>query len=142
MRCLEHFQTDTADFADYLLPATTFLEHHDVYTSYGHYYLQYSEPVVEARGQARPNSLVFRQLGRAMGLDETALDWSLDRVLDTLLTSPNERLRGIDRVRLLTERSVKLNLPKPFLPYSDGSNFEDKKIRFSRHPNKLNSKKS
>jgi anaerobic selenocysteine-containing dehydrogenase len=70
---LEHFQTDTADYADVLLPATTFLEHSDLYTSYGHYHLQWSEPVVAPAGEARPNSWVFAELARRLGLDDPTL---------------------------------------------------------------------
>ncbi|MEM8736181.1 MAG: molybdopterin-dependent oxidoreductase, partial [Planctomycetota bacterium] len=57
---LEHFQTDTADYADILLPATTFVEHPDLYKAYGHYYLQWAEPILEAAGECRPNSWVFK----------------------------------------------------------------------------------
>src|SRR5262249_31656801 len=52
---LEQFQTDTADYADVVLPATTFLEHTDLYLAYGHYYVQMARPVVEARGEAKSN---------------------------------------------------------------------------------------
>ena len=134
---LEHFQTDTADYADYLLPATTFLEHTDVYTSYGHYYLQYSEPVVKARGQAKPNSWVFHELARRMGFDDECIYWTPKQIIEDLLKSTNPRLEGITAERLIQERSVKLNLPKPYRPYSDGSNFPNRKIRFAPAPMQL-----
>lgn len=67
---LEQFQTDTADYADYLLPATTQLEHLDVHTSYGHTYLMINEPSVAPLGEARPNTSVFRELARCMGFEE------------------------------------------------------------------------
>lgn len=70
---LEHFQTDTADYADLLLPATTQLEHLDVHKSYGHTYLMLNRPAIEPLGQARPNSEIFRGIARAMGLQEAAL---------------------------------------------------------------------
>jgi anaerobic selenocysteine-containing dehydrogenase len=134
---LEHFQTDTADYADCLLPATTFLEHTDVYTSYGHYHLQYSEPVVPARGQARSNHWFFIELARRMGLTHESLYWDTRRIVEELVDSNNPRLAGISADRLMQERSIKLQLPKPFLPYSDGSHFADKKIRFSPAPKQL-----
>lgn len=134
---LEHFQTDTADFADYLLPATTFLEHTDVYTSYGHYYLQYSEPVVPARGEAKSNHWFFEQLARRLGLVDESLYWQPKEMVHELLQSTNPRLAGITAERLMREKSVKLNLPDRFLPYSDGSNFPDRKIRFSPAPRQL-----
>jgi anaerobic selenocysteine-containing dehydrogenase len=134
---LEHFQTDTADFADYLLPATTFLEHPDIYTSYGHYYLQYADAVVPARGQARTNRWFFEQLAKRIDLDVPELSWDANTVIDQLLDSPNPWLCGITRQRLLTEKSIKLSLPTPFLPYSQGSHFPDSKIRFSPPPAQL-----
>ena len=134
---LEHFQTDTADYADYLLPATTFLEHTDVYTAYGHYYLQYSEPVVAARGQSKSNRWIFMELARRLGFDDECLYWTPKQIVEELLTSSNPNLAGITAEQLMKERSVKLKLPVPFLPYSDGSNFSDRKIRFSPAPQQL-----
>ena len=134
---LEHFQTDTADFADYLLPATTFLEHTDVYTSYGHYYLQYSEPVVPARGEAKSNQWFFEQLASRLRLTDECHYWTPQEMVKELLQSPNPLLSGITPERLMSEKSVKLNLPASYLPYSEGSNFPDRKIRFSPAPQQL-----
>lgn len=67
---LEHFMTDTADHADYVLPATTQLEHLDVHLSYGHSYALINEPAIAPRGQARPNTEIFRALARRMGFDD------------------------------------------------------------------------
>ena len=67
---LEQFQTDTADYADILLPATTFLEHTDLYFAYGHYYLQLARPALPAPGEARSNVEVFRALALRMGFDD------------------------------------------------------------------------
>lgn len=67
---IEHFQTDTADFADIVLPATTQLEHFDIHKSYGHRYWLVNEPAVAPLGEARPNSEIFRLLAQAMGFDE------------------------------------------------------------------------
>jgi len=64
---LEHFLTDTADHADYVLPATTQLEHLDVHTSYGHTYALINEPAIAPVGQSRPNTQIFRDLARRMG---------------------------------------------------------------------------
>ena len=134
---LEHFQTDTADYADYLLPATTFLEHTDVYTAYGHYYLQYSEPVVAARGQAKSNRWVFAELARRLGFEDECIFWTPKQIVEELLASSNPKLAGITAERLMRERSVKLKLPEPFLPFSDGSHFPDRKIRFTPAPKQL-----
>jgi anaerobic selenocysteine-containing dehydrogenase len=67
---LEHFQTDTADYADILLPATTQLEHLDVVKPYGHYYMVANNPAIASLGEAKPNSEIFRMLAGAMGFTE------------------------------------------------------------------------
>jgi anaerobic selenocysteine-containing dehydrogenase len=134
---LEHFQTDTADYADYLLPATTFLEHPDIYTSYGHYYLQYADAVVAARGQAKPNRWIFQEILQRLGIDAPELEWGTDALIDRMLDSANPWLKGIDRTKLKTELSVKLSLPVPFVPYAQGSHYPDKKVRFAPAPVQL-----
>lgn len=67
---LEHFLTDTADHADYVLPATTQLEHLDVHTSYGHTYALINEPAVAPMGEAKPNTQIFRELAARLGFGE------------------------------------------------------------------------
>ena len=67
---LEHFQTDTADYADYILPATTQLEHWDIHTSYGHTDVLLNRPAIAPVGQARTNTDIFRALAARMGFDE------------------------------------------------------------------------
>jgi anaerobic selenocysteine-containing dehydrogenase len=67
---LEHFQTDTADYADILLPATTQLEHLDVIKPYGHYYMMANNPAIAPLGESKPNSEIFRLLAKAMGFAE------------------------------------------------------------------------
>ncbi|MHB1121598.1 MAG: molybdopterin-containing oxidoreductase family protein [Ramlibacter sp.] len=67
---LEHFQTDTADYADYVLPATTQLEHWDVHSSYGHTDVLLNRPAISPLGQARTNSDIFRELARRMGFSD------------------------------------------------------------------------
>jgi anaerobic selenocysteine-containing dehydrogenase len=67
---LEHFMTDTADHADYVLPATTQLEHFDVHTSYGHTYVMLNEPAIAPLGEAKPNTQIFRELAAHMGFSE------------------------------------------------------------------------
>jgi anaerobic selenocysteine-containing dehydrogenase len=67
---LEHFQTDTADYADYILPATTQLEHWDVHSSYGHTDALLNRPAIAPLGQAKPNTEIFRELAARMGFSE------------------------------------------------------------------------
>lgn len=71
---LEHFLTDTADYADIVLPATTQLEHWDVHSSYGHTDVLLNRPAIAPLGESRPNTEVFRQLARRMGFDEPCFD--------------------------------------------------------------------
>ena len=67
---LEQFQTDTADFADYILPATTQLEHWDVHMSYGHTDVLLNRPAIAPLGEAKPNAQIFRELAAHMGYTE------------------------------------------------------------------------
>ena len=78
---LEHFQTDTADYADIVLPATTQLEHWDVHFAYGHHYVTLNRPSITPVGEARPNSEIFRLIAARMGMTHEALrddDLTLD----------------------------------------------------------------
>jgi anaerobic selenocysteine-containing dehydrogenase len=68
---LEHFQTDTADYADIVLPATTQLEHLDIHRSYGHTYSMLNTPAIQALGESKPNTEIFRLLAERMGFNDT-----------------------------------------------------------------------
>jgi anaerobic selenocysteine-containing dehydrogenase len=71
---LEHFRTDTADYADYLLPATTQLEHWDVHATYGHTDVLLNRPAIAPSGEARPNTAIFRELAKRLGFDDPCFD--------------------------------------------------------------------
>ncbi|MGO9426976.1 MAG: molybdopterin-dependent oxidoreductase [Steroidobacteraceae bacterium] len=71
---LEHFQTDTADYADIVLPATTQLEHLDVIKPYGHYYMVANNPAIRPLGETKPNTEIFRLLAKAMGFSDSCFD--------------------------------------------------------------------
>ena len=120
---LEHFQTDTADHADILLPATTFLEHTDLYFAYGHYYLQLARPALPAPGEAKSNVEIFRLLAQRMGFQEPCFRDSEDDMVRTLLNSAHPYLQGITLERLDREHFVRLNISpegEPFLPFARG----------------------
>jgi len=117
---LEQFQTDTADHADILLPATTFLEHTDLYYSYGHHYLQLARPALPPPGEARPNVAVFRALAARMGFDDPCFADSDDDMIRTLLDSAHPFVKGITLEELDREHSVRLRLPEPFQPFAEG----------------------
>lgn len=134
---LEHFQTDTADFADFLLPATTFLEHADIYTAYGHHHLQWAEPVLPIHGQCRSNSWVFQQLAKRFGFADDVFLWTAEDAARDLLNSSDPCLSGITFERLQRERSVRLNLPEDYRPYLNGSRHSDGKIHFAPAPEQI-----
>jgi anaerobic selenocysteine-containing dehydrogenase len=117
---LEQFQNDTADYADILLPVTTFLEHTDLYYAYGHYYLQLARPALPAPGEAKSNVEIFRLLAGRMGFDDACFADSEDDMVRTLLDSPHPFVRGITLEELDRQGSVRLKLPEPFQPFASG----------------------
>ena len=116
---LEHFQTDTADYADWVLPATTQLEHWDVHTSYGHLYVTLNRPAIAPVGQSLPNSEIFRRLARAMGLDDPEFDDSDLDLIGQALGSGHPWLNGVTLERLMDEGWVRLDVPRDWRPYAD-----------------------
>ena len=120
---LEQFQTDTADYADILLPVTTFLEHTDLYFAYGHYHLQLARPALPAPGETKSNVEIFRLLAERMGLEDNCFRDSEDDMIRTLLASGHPFLEGITLERLDREHSIRLNVApegQPFLPFVNG----------------------
>ena len=117
---LEHFQTDTADYADILLPATTQLEHWDVHLSYGHHYVTLNAPSIEPLGEALPNSEIFRRLASRMGLDEPMFRDDDVTLIRQALGSSSGRLEGVTFEALVDKGWARLNLPTPYLPYAEG----------------------
>jgi len=117
---LEQFQNDTADYADILLPVTTFLEHTDLYFAYGHLYLQLARPALPAPGEAKSNVEIFRLLAERMGFDDVCFRESDDDMIRTLLDSPHPFVRGISLEQLEREHFVRLQLPEPFQPFAEG----------------------
>ncbi|HEV8487559.1 MAG TPA: molybdopterin oxidoreductase family protein [Blastocatellia bacterium] len=116
----EQFQTDTADYADILLPATTQLEHRDVVKPYGHYYVVYNEPAIAPLGEAKPNSEVFRLLAHRLGFDEECFKDSDEEIIRQALGSGHPTLDGITVERLKQEGWARLNLPETFAPFAEG----------------------
>jgi anaerobic selenocysteine-containing dehydrogenase len=124
----EQFFTDTTDYADIILPATTFFEHKELQSAYGHYYLQASNQAIEPLGECRSNVDLFRALAEKMGFDEECFRDSVEDMMDEALESPNPWLSGITRERLETEGHIRLNFEgnggasaRPFLPFANGN---------------------
>ena len=118
---LEQFQTDTADYADYLLPATTQLEHWDILRPYGHLLLALNRPAVAPLGQSLPNSEIFRRLATAMGYNDPCFHQSDQEILRELVENQTDPV--FDTVTwsaLLEQGFARLNLPDPYLPFADG----------------------
>jgi len=110
---LEHFQTDTADYADYILPATTQLEHWDIHASYGHTDVLLNRPAIAPLGQAKTNTQIFRELAAHMGFDEPCFaddDETLSRAAFG---------QQIDFDELLTKGFATLKLPEA--PFARGN---------------------
>ncbi len=84
----EQFFTDTTDYADIVLPATTFFEHKDLQAAYGHYYLQVSNQAMEPLGECRSNVELFRAFAERMGFDDECFRETVDSMIDRALESP------------------------------------------------------
>jgi len=127
----EQFFTDTTDYADIVLPATTFFEHKDLQAAYGHYYLQVSDQAIEPLGECRSNVELFRALAASMGFEDGCFGESIDEMIDGALASSNPWLQGITRERLQREGQIRLNFAAgksassdaeaPFLPFAQGN---------------------
>ena len=109
---LEHFQTDTADWADYILPATTQLEHWDVHLAYGHTDVLLNRPAIAPQGQARSNAQIFRDLARHMGFTEPCFDDTDEQLCRQAYGE------AVDFERLLAQGFI--TLPGPEAPFAQG----------------------
>ncbi len=117
----EQLLTDTARYADVLLPATTAFEQSDLYTAYGHLYLQMSRPAIAPIGEAVPNTELFRRLAAAMGYTDPCFRDDDDRLMRQALDSAHPFMAGITLERLERENFVHLQTPtRPFVPFADG----------------------
>jgi molybdopterin guanine dinucleotide-containing S/N-oxide reductase-like protein len=122
----EQFFTDTTDYADIVLPATTFFEHKDLQSAYGHYYLQVSQQAIGPLGECRSNVDLFRALADRMGFEEECFRQTEDEMIDLALGDDNPRLQGITRERLERESQIRLNFGdgpdiRPYLPFAEGN---------------------
>lgn len=116
----ELFLTDTALWADLVLPATTQFEHWDLHKAYGHLYVSLNPPVMSPLGEARSNWTVFQQLAERLGFDEPALRESPESIIRSALAAAGPVTEGITFDRLLTEGTCRLNVARPDVPFADG----------------------
>ena len=117
---LEHFRTDTCDYADWVLPATTQLEHLDVHWSYGHLYASLNTPAIAPLGQALPNTEIFRRLAARMGLTHPCLADDDETLIRQGLTTTDARMASVTWESLKADGWVRLAVPSPYLPFAEG----------------------
>jgi anaerobic selenocysteine-containing dehydrogenase len=108
---LEHFQTDTVDYADIVLPATTQLEHVDAHTSYGHLYMMANNAAIAPLGEAKANTEIFRLLAAAMGFDDPCFKDSDDALAAIAFNAQDARAIHFDWESLKRKGWQKLDMP-------------------------------
>ena len=117
---IEHFQTDTADYADILLPATTQLEHFDIHASYGHLYWVINNPAIAPLGEAKPNSEIFRQLARRMGFDDPCFGDSDEALAQSALAAHPANAQ-VNLAQLKAQGFQRLDVPQSYAPFAEGN---------------------
>jgi anaerobic selenocysteine-containing dehydrogenase len=117
---MEHFLTDTADYADIVLPATMQTEHADLHDGYGHLCIAWNEPAAIARGECLSTTETFRRLAKRMRLDESCLYDSDLMLASQLLDTEHPSLRGIGLEELRQKGWARLNYPEIFVPFITG----------------------
>jgi anaerobic selenocysteine-containing dehydrogenase len=115
---LEHFQTDTADYADILLPATTQLEHQDVHFSYGHCYMMANNAAIAPLGEAKTNTDIFRLLAQQMGYTDPCFQETDDQIAACAFDTTKPRTMHYDWETLKQKGWQRLNMP--VAPFAEG----------------------
>jgi anaerobic selenocysteine-containing dehydrogenase len=119
----EHFLTDTARYADIVLPATTQLEQKDIMFSWGHLYLSYNNPAIEPLGEAVPNTELFRRLAKAMGIEDPSFYRTDDEMIEASLDWSNPVLQGITLEDVKAKGYARLTMPSAddWAPHREGN---------------------
>jgi anaerobic selenocysteine-containing dehydrogenase len=119
----EHFLTDTARYADIVLPATTQLEQKDIMFSWGHLYLSYNNAAIEPLGEAVPNTELFRRLAKAMGIEDPSFYRTDDEMIEASLDWTNPVLQGIKLEDVKAKGYARLTVPpaSDWAPHRDGN---------------------
>jgi anaerobic selenocysteine-containing dehydrogenase len=116
----DQFRTDTAEYADIVLPATSQLEHFDLHATYGHLYAQANNPAIAPLGESKPNTEVFRLLGRAMGFEPELFEESDEELARRCLEGGNSPAVAGMTLDATRAGPVRFNLPKPWVPFAEG----------------------
>jgi anaerobic selenocysteine-containing dehydrogenase len=119
----EHFLTDTARYADIVLPATTQLEQKDIMFSWGHLYLSYNNPAIEPLGEAVSNTELFRRLAKAMGIEDPSFYRTDDEIIEASLDWTNPVLQGITLEDVKAKGYARLTMPSAddWAPHREGN---------------------
>ena len=117
----EQFMTDTCDFADIIIPATTQLEHFDLHKAYGHLYLTINEPAIAPLHESKPNTEVFRLLAARLGFDEECFKDSDEEIARQAIDLDHPALEGITLDRLRERGWMRLNVPETYAPFAAGN---------------------
>ena len=119
----EHFLTDTARYADIVLPATTQLEQKDIMFSWGHLYLSYNNPAIEPLGEAVSNTELFRRLAKAMGIEDPSFYRTDDEMIEASLDWTNPVLQGITLEDVKAKGYARLTVPSAddWAPHREGN---------------------
>jgi anaerobic selenocysteine-containing dehydrogenase len=127
---VEHFLTDTAKYADIVLPATMQIEHQDLLIAYGHLYISWNEPAVPPAGECLPTTEIFRRLARKMRLDQPELSDSDEAMARQVLASGHPALAGVTFDELKVRGWMRLNYPTPFVPFASSFPTASGKLEF------------
>ena len=132
----EQFFTDTTDYADIVLPATTFFEHKDLQKAYGHYYLQVSNQAIAPLGECRSNVEVFRALAERMGFEDDCFRETVDEMIDLALQSRDPWMEGLNRERLeLGQARLKFGASgSPLRASGTHGSAESAEVKFGENP--------
>jgi anaerobic selenocysteine-containing dehydrogenase len=117
----ELFMTDTCDYADIVLPATSQLEHFDLHKAYGHFYLMINERAIEPLYQSKPNTDVFRLLAERLNFEDDCFKDSDEMLASQALESNHPWLEGITFERLREQSWMRLNVAADFAPFANGN---------------------
>jgi anaerobic selenocysteine-containing dehydrogenase len=117
----EQFMTDTTDYADIVLPATTQLEHFDLHKAYGHLYLVINERSIEPLHEAKSNADVFRLLAARLGFEEDCFSDTDEDIARQAISTEHPAFKGITLELLREQGWMRLNVPETFAPFAEGN---------------------
>src|SRR5437773_1415221 len=126
----EQVLTDTAHYADLVLPATTSMEHEDLYRSYGQFTLQLALPVLPPQGEALSNWEVCARLAKALGVAEAHYATSVDALIREFLSRGAATARTISYEQLRRDGWARLDLPRPYMPFAHGAPTPSGRVEF------------